>query len=243
MLVPNLFSTAVRPVRGVPADTKYGIVHDIAVIPIAGTLTQHATDDTTGYDWIKANFLQALADSKANAIALVIDSDGGEVAGCFDLVDLIYASRAVKPLLAICSETAYSAAYAIASACEQVTVPRTGGVGSVGAISSHVDISGSLAQQGIVVTLIHNGDHKADGVETSPLTLTARARFQRDVDAMGELFVTTVARNRGLSFKAVRATQADTFLGQAAIDVGFADAVMSPDAAFIELATQLREAA
>ncbi|MBB2999785.1 ClpP class serine protease [Paraburkholderia tropica] len=242
MLVPNLLSAAVRPERGIPADAKYSIVNGIAVIPVVGDLTQYASDETTGYDWIKVNFLKALRDPKASAVVLSLNSYGGEVAGCFDLVDLIYESRSVKPLLAICSETAYSAAYAIASACEQVMVPRTGGVGSVGVITGHVDISGSLAQQGIAVTLIYSGARKSDGTETAPLTQTARAQFQRDVDAIGELFVATVARNRGLSQKAVRDTQAATFMGPAGVDIGFADAVMCPDDAFMAFAAQLQEA-
>ncbi|TOL42864.1 serine peptidase, partial [Vibrio parahaemolyticus] len=70
-------------------------------------------------------------------ICLDIDSPGGEVAGCFDLVDLIYELRGKKPIYAILSENAYSAAYAIASAADKIYVPRTGGVGSVGVIVIH----------------------------------------------------------------------------------------------------------
>ena len=67
----------------------------------------------------------------------------------------------------------------------------------------------------------------------------ALARFQADIDMMGELFVNTVARNRGMSPDAVRDTQAMTYLGEAGVAVGFADAVMAPDAAFRELLSTL----
>jgi ClpP class serine protease len=56
---------------------------------------------------------------------------------------------------------------------------------------------------------------------------------------MGELFVKTVARNRGLSVKTVRDTQATTFLGAAGVEIGFADAVMAPDEAFRSLLAEL----
>jgi ClpP class serine protease len=49
---------------------------------------------------------------------------------------------------------------------------------------------------------------------------------------MGELFVNTVARNRNLDASKVKNTEAMTFMGQSGVDVGLADAVMSPDAAF-----------
>lgn len=221
------------------ADLKYTTVHGVALIPISGALAQYTTDTNLGYDWIKSNLLTALQDSGVKAVALLINSGGGDVAGCFDLVDFIYGSRWFKPLLAICSEHAYSAAYAIASACEQVVVPRTGGVGSVGVIAAHTDISGSLEKKGLAVTLVHYGNRKADGSETRPLAPDAHARMQADVDAMGELFVETVARNRGMTPDAVRATQAGTYMGQAAVDVGFADAVMSIDDAFYALLAEL----
>jgi ClpP class serine protease len=43
-----------------------------------------------------------------------------------------------KPIHAILTENAYSAAYAIASAADRISVPRTGGVGSVGVITMHL---------------------------------------------------------------------------------------------------------
>jgi ClpP class serine protease len=46
------------------------------------------------------------------------------VAGCFDLVDEIYNARGKKPIHAILTENAYSAAYAIASAADRISVPE-----------------------------------------------------------------------------------------------------------------------
>jgi hypothetical protein len=88
---------------------------------------------------------------------------------------------------------------------------------------------------GIEVTLITYGDRKADGNEYNPLSKEALARFQADVDTMGDLFVSTVARNRNIKPAAVKATQAATYMGADGVDVGFADAVMAPDEAFRSL--------
>jgi signal peptide peptidase SppA len=223
---------------------SYDIVHGVAMISIAGTLVHKASwmdslCGMRGYDAIRRDFLTALGDPEVRAICLAIDSPGGEVSGCFDLVDLIYASRGDKPIWAILDDAAYSAAYAIASAADHITVPRTGGTGSVGVITMHVDVSKALDGAGVAVTIIHYGDRKADGNQFNPLSKEATERFQADVDSMGDLFVKTVARNRKLSTAKVRGTQATTYMGASGVDVGFADAEMAPDEAFRTLLAEL----
>ncbi|TCK36717.1 signal peptide peptidase SppA [Paraburkholderia sp. BL8N3] len=225
-------------------DRPYEVVAGVAVIPILGTLVQKSGylrpfSGMTGYDGIRANLSMALDDDSVRAILLDIDSNGGEVTGLFDLVDAMYNARGRKPIWAALSECAYSAAYAIASAADRITVPRTGGTGSVGVVCAHVDFSKALSKEGIAVTLIHYGARKVDGNEFNPLSNEALARFQAQVDEMGELFVATVARNRQLPTNAVRDTEAETFLGAAGVEIGFADAVMAPDEAFRALLAEL----
>ncbi|WP_346777834.1 S49 family peptidase [Paraburkholderia sp. Ac-20340] len=228
-----------------PVESRpYEVFEGVARISVQGTLVQklgtlHPWSGMTGYDGVRALLSLALEDPGVRAIMLDVDSPGGEVAGCFDLTDAIYSARGEKPIWSILTESAYSAAYAIASATDRIIVPRTGGTGSVGVICMHVDFSKALSQTGIDVTLIHYGDRKADGNEYSPLSKEVRARLQADVDAMGELFVDTVARNRNLTAARVRSTQAGTFLGAAGVEVGFADAVMAPDEALASLLAEL----
>ncbi|MBU8547245.1 MULTISPECIES: S49 family peptidase [Roseomonadaceae] len=215
----------------------YRIVGGIALIEVSGTLVQklgtlRPYSGMTGYDGIRLNLLAALRDPDVQAIAFLIDSPGGEVAGCFDLADTIHSLRGQKPLWAILDENAFSAAYAIACACDRITVPRTGGTGSIGVIGMHVDFSEALSQSGITVTMIRYGAHKAEGNPYEKLEAAARARMQSDIDTMGELFVETVARNRRLKASAIHGTKAETFLGAAGVTAGLADAVQSPDQAF-----------
>jgi signal peptide peptidase SppA len=225
-------------------DPGYDVVEGVAVIPVTGTLVQkmggvRPFSGMCGYNMIRAAFLCAIEDPEVKAILLQIDSPGGECSACFDLVDEIFNARGVKPIWAICDEVAYSAAYAIASAADRITVPRTGGTGSIGVIALHVDLSKALESGGLAVTFIQFGARKSDGWPEKPLSDEAFARFQSDVDTMGNLFVETVARNRGLSVEAVRDTEASTFLGAAGVEVGLADVVMAPDAAFRALLSTL----
>jgi ClpP class serine protease len=53
-----------------------------------------------------------------------------------------------KPIWAIAADSAFSAAYAIASSANRVVVTSTAGVGSIGVIAMHIDQSARDAQQG-----------------------------------------------------------------------------------------------
>jgi ClpP class serine protease len=224
----------------------YDVVAGVAIIPVRGTLVQRLGtlmpySGMTGYDGIRQNFLMALDDKAVEAVCLDIDSPGGEVAGCFDLVDTIHAARGVKPIASILSEAAYSAAFALATACDpgRLSVPRTGGTGSVGVIYNHVSYQGMLEKAGVEVTLITKGDLKGEGNEFQNLSAGAFKRIKADVEAVGELFDATVARNRGLSASEVFDTQAATYLGGNGVDIGFADRVAAPDEAFRALLAEL----
>lgn len=219
----------------------------IAYIPVHGVLMQktpewgwyYSSMNFTGYDKIRHCFLTAINDVDVDGILLDVDSPGGEVSGCFDLVDQIYRARGSKPILASLSESAYSAGFAIASAADRVVIPRTGGIGSVGCIMLHLDLSKYLAGAGVTPTIIQYGAKKSDGTDVRPLDKGARTRFQADIDTMGELFVATVARNRKMNSAAVKKTEAGTYLGAAGVGIGFADDVMSPLEAIRALQKQL----
>lgn len=225
-------------------DRPYQVTPDgVAVITIRGVLVHRwgpwQSECITGLNWLRVQLVMAYADPEVRAIVLDIDSVGGEVSGTFDLVDMIHAARGTKPVWAILTEEAYSGAYALASAADRILIPRTGGAGSIGVIAMIVEMSKALTEAGIAVHLIRYGDRKAEGNWVEPLSDDARARFQAQVNECGELFIATVARNRGLDPKAIRALQAGTFLGPESVRLGLVDAVASPDEAYRALVASL----
>lgn len=219
-------------------------VDDVAIIKVSGVLLPGSCDGwmwggATFYDDIGTAFDIAVNDASIKCIVLHIDSPGGTVAGCFDLADRIYQARSVKPLVSIVDEMACSAAYALASATQTITVPRTGYAGSIGVVTIHMDITAALESDGIKATTFQFGDRKTDLYPTTPLSEEARDAIQADIDQLGKLFVATVARNRGLKPDDVKAMQAQTYLGQSCVDAGLADAVMSRADAFTDLLKNL----
>jgi signal peptide peptidase SppA len=206
------------------------IVRDgILFIPVKGCLLHDFPwalgSYATGYVYIARAIERGLVDMNVRAIALICASYGGEVAGCFELVDKIYAARSVKPIRAFAHEQAYSAGYAVASAADHVVVSRTGGVGSIGVVTAHVDLSDAMKQMGFKITFIFAGAHKVDGNAYEPLPKDVQARIQARIDALYEIFVTSVARNRAMDEKAVRATEALCFTAAEAVENGLADSV------------------
>lgn len=216
----------------VPTERRpYVVTSDgLAVINVFGSLVRRgdmvsAVSGLTTYPQLEDEFLDAVTNPAVKGILLDIDSPGGEAGGVFDLADQIYSQRGQKPIYAIADENMYSAAYAIGSAADKVFVSRTGGVGSVGVICLHVDTSEAEKDAGIKYTAIYAGDHKNDLSPHQPLDKEARQTVQEEVDRLGDVFVETVARNRGMSAASVRNTQAGCFFGPLAVNIGFADQV------------------
>ena len=119
-------------------------------------------DWATGYDYIWRAFQRGCGDFATGAIkgiALIEDTPGGMVAGCFDAVDKMVALKEQigVPVRAFAHESAYSAGYAVATVADHIVVSRTGGVGSIGVVTSHLDHSGMMEQRGLKITFIVSG--------------------------------------------------------------------------------------
>lgn len=216
----------------------------IAVIPIHGTLVRRAigldaASGLTSYTRIAADLDAALAAPEVAGILLDIDSPGGEAGGVFELAARIREATARKPVWAHAGDSAFSAGYALACAAQRVTLPTTGGVGSIGVIALHIDQSVRNAQNGLSVTALYAGAHKNDATPHAPLTPQATDALQTEIDRLYALFVAHVAAMRGLDANAVRATEAALYFGEDALTAGLADGVASLDTALADFAAAL----
>jgi signal peptide peptidase SppA len=194
----------------------------------------------TGYEYIWQAFVRGQQDPDVKGVALVCDTPGGMVAGNFDLVDRIAAWPDRKPLWGFAHESAYSAGYSIISTADKIWVSRSGGVGSIGVVTSHVDWSEWNKEFGLKITYIFAGAHKVDGNPDEPLPDDVKNRIQARIDATYDVFVSTVARNRPqLSEAEVRATEALTFSASEAVSNKLADAIGPFDDALADFSATL----
>jgi signal peptide peptidase SppA len=215
---------------GAPVD-PYEIFQGVAIITIRGTLMAenglNPSSGATGYDGISFKFRHALNNPAVVAILFDIDSPGGEITDLHDLADAIASARGQKPMRAMVRGLCASAAYELAAATDEITVSPVGFAGSTGCIMMHADFSKQMEQDGVVVTLIYEGAHKADGNPFEPLPDDVRAEYQRAVSLFYDMFTQRVAAWRGLTVEAVKALESRCYLAEDALQLGLIDKVMS----------------
>lgn len=230
---------------GEDAPASFETAGGVAVVDVRGPLMRSATWMWDSYEAISGRVSEALA-SPCHTLMLRLDSPGGEAAGVFELSDDIRAkaSAAGKRVIAYVDAQAASAAYAIACAADEIFIPPTGSVGSIGCVKMLVDQTIMDRAMGLSFAAVVSGARKADGNPHVPLTEGAIAATQGEVDAMADLFFDLVARARGLEVAEVEALQAAQFTGAAAVGAKLADVVATFDQALAMVASgEAREGA
>jgi signal peptide peptidase SppA len=214
---------------------------NIAVIPIHGYLAHrsmgHYPGYYTGYGFIDNAVTEAENDPNIDGVIFDINSGGGMVSGAFESAALIRNMK--KPNVSIVDDSAYSAAYLLASATGHIFVAKTGGVGSIGVVTMHVDMSKAVEEAGYKITMLFAGDHKVDGNPYEALGADVKQRIESKLDVSYNLFVDAVATGRNLDTMAIKNTEAATFQGDGALEVGLVDTVMSPLEAYTVFAEEL----
>lgn len=240
----TLSDTSLRFGGETDAGTKpFATVGQVAVIPVHGTLLNRFNGSwggyVTGYDYIRAAYGAALADTSIRGIVFDVNSPGGDAQGCFETCEVIRAGRAVKPSMALVNANAMSGAYAIASAAGKIVAVPSARVGSVGVVTMHVDYSKALEDEGVKVTFIFAGEHKVDGNPYEPLPKAVKNAIQSRVDSLYTTFVGLVARSRGIDEAAVRETEAGIFDAEQALKIGLIDRTEDASVAFSDFMQSL----
>jgi len=181
----------------------------VAIVALKGVLSPRLSDEMdvsgpggTSAEGFAKRFSAALNDPRVGGVIVDVDSPGGNVLGIKEATDAVYAARGGdKPVVAVASPIAASAAYWIAASAGELVVTPSGEVGSIGVYTWHEDLSKALADAGVVVSLItaSSAPHKAETHPAFPLSDEARAAMQEGVDRYGQSFVDAVARGRGVS--------------------------------------------
>lgn len=220
----------------------------VAIVPVYGVLSAR------GPEWwgstaegIQQRFRAALADPAVGSIVFDHDSPGGNVQGIPELAAEIRAARGRKPMVAVANPLSASASYFLAAQADQVLAMPSADVGSIGVYTMHEDISKFLEQIGSSIEFVVASDspRKVDGHPFGPLTDEARADLQGRVDEFMGMFVSALAKGRGVSAEDVRRNfgQGRVVGAREAVAAKMADAMGTLDDA-IRLAARLgRESA
>lgn len=214
-----------------PERRYYEVIDGVAVIPVQGSLVQRvagldAYSGLCGYNQLRQKFERAASDEGVRAILMDVDSPGGQVAGCFDLaryIASISARNGGKPIIGAANEQACSAGYALLSACDEIYMPDTAIVGSIGVWTLLVDMTRNLDRDGIEMTMVRAGDRKARGAWFEKADKETVSKLMAWVENTREQFASLVADNRNLPVDSILEQEGDWFYGEEAGQRGLVD--------------------
>lgn len=175
---------------------------NVGILSITGPLFKRANlltnySGATSYEMVMRD-LQAALDNKAiDAILLNVDSPGGEVSGCDELATAIYAARGRKPITAFISGMGCSGAYWIASAADRIIASDAAILGSIGVVLGVTDRSKADERAGLA--RVEFVSSQSPGKRPDHTTDAGKQRTQKLVDDLGAVFVSAVAKYRGVS--------------------------------------------
>jgi signal peptide peptidase SppA len=217
----------------------------VAIIPVTGPLFRYANlftaiSGATSYEMLAQDFTAALENPEISAIILNIDSPGGEVNGCAELASMIFNARGQKPIIAYASGDAASGAYWIASAADEVVASETSGLGSIGVVGVY---RGARQDKNVPAT-IEIVSSQSPNKRLDPESDHGRGKLQARIDAMAEVFVNTVARNRGVEPESVleQFGGGDILIGKMAVTAGLADRIGSLERLIAEFSSKTNPA-
>ena len=179
----------------------------------------------TTYADINAALAVAEQDPEVDNITLAIDSPGGTIAGLFDTLAAIEAAE--KPVKAVVSNVAASAAYAIASQADEIVATnRAARFGSIGIV-----VRGFVDENEVAITST-DAPKKAPDLSTE----AGKAVVREELDALHEIFVDAIASGRGVTTDTINAEfgQGATLLAGEALKRGMIDAVAESSLSVVE---------
>lgn len=207
----------------------------VVEIPIRGVISRYPSfwswllggSSTEG---ISSALHKAIDDPAVKGIVLHVDSPGGQATGIVELANYIREASKVKPVHAFVEGYGASAAYWLATAAPDVTISPTAIVGSIG---SMLQLDGRSNPNRLTFVSSQSPLKNAD-----PKTDAGRAEIQRTLDALTEVFISDVARFRGVKpAKVVKDFgKGGTKVGADAVRSGMADRLGS----FEDVLTRLR---
>jgi len=220
---------------------SYDLMGSTAVVDMVGGMTKYGSSLSSLYGGtvgVRRSIRQAMADDKVQGILLRIDSPGGSVAGTQDLADDVAAAARQKPVIAYIEDMGASAAYWVASQATEIWATSSAAIGSIGTYAVVDDWSGFYAQKGIRTHVVRAGKYKGAGVRGTEITPEQISEIQRDVEEVNALFLSAVARGRGMDMQDVReVADGRVFVGATAKKHGLIDRVGTLDGAMARLAS------
>jgi protease-4 len=208
----------------------------IVVIPLSGTITTEGSSLLSGptiTPELVRNYLAKVEKDKAvEAIVFRIESPGGEIAPCQEILWEIERVKETKRIVVSMGGMATSGGYYISTQADKIVALPTTMTGSIGVISAIPNIEGFLEKLGIQIEIFKGGKYKDMYQGLRELTPEEEEIMQQRIDEYYEQFVGVVAEGRGLSREEVRdLATGQIYTGTEAKELGLVDELGDLDTA------------
>ena len=215
----------------------------IVVIPLSGTIT---TGDSSLYSsstitpgLVREYLTKAEKDPAVTAIVFRIESPGGEIEPCQEILLEIERVKETMPIVVSMGGTAASGGYYISTQADKIVALPTTQTGSIGVISQLINVEGLLEKLGIQIETFKGGKYKDMYWGFRELTPEEEEIMQEMIDEYYEQFIGVVAEGRGLSKDDVRdLATGQLYSGAKAKELGLVDELGDLNTA-INLAAEL----
>jgi len=211
-------------------------VGKIVVIPLSGTITSADSSLLSGSSitpgLVRDYLTKAEKDTAVKAIIFRIESPGGEIAPCQEILWEIERVKETKPIVVSMGGTAASGGYYISTQANKIVALPTTMTGSIGVIYQVTNIEGLLEKLGIQIEIFKGGKYKDMYWGFRELTPEEEEIMQGMVDEYYEQFIDVVAEGRELSKEEVRnLATGQIYTGTEAKELGLVDELGDLDTA------------
>jgi protease IV len=193
----------------------FGATGSIARVNIEGLIRS---------DQDRVEALERLADSKAAAVIVHINSPGGTTAGSEQLYDALVQLKAKKPLVVVVEGLAASGGYITAIAADHIIAQQTSLVGSIGVLFQFPNFTDLMKTVGVKVEEVKSSPLKAAPNGFEPTSPEARAALDSLVKDSYAWFRDLVKARRGMDDALLdKVADGRVFTGRQAVDLKLID--------------------
>ena len=175
-------------------------------------------------DQDRVEALERLANSKAAAVVVHINSPGGTTAGSEQLYDALVRLKAKKPLVVVVEGLAASGGYIAAIASDHIVAQQSSLVGSIGVLFQFPNFTELLKTVGVKVEEVKSSPLKAAPNGFEPTSPEARAALDALVKDSYAWFRGLVKERRGMNDELLeKVADGRVFTGHQAVDLKLID--------------------
>ncbi len=190
----------------------------------SGSIARVTIEGLIRSDQDRVEALERLADSKAAAVIVHINSPGGTTAGSEQLYDSLMRLKAKKPLVVVVEGLAASGVYITAIASDHIIAQQTSLVGSIGVLFQFPNFTDLLKTVGVKVEEVKSSPLKAAPNGFEPTSPEARAALDALVKDSYAWFRGLVKERRGMNDDQLeKVADGRVFTGHQAVDLKLID--------------------